>query len=84
MINLLYKYNRVTNNKNNLAIKTYQMSRKRNRHLSLSSILDRTDSTLKGRTKPIFGVSTTKSFYIPNKNSTLSNGKRVDFTDHGR
>jgi len=45
------------------------MSRKRNRHLSQSSVLDRTSNSLQNKSKPIFGASTSKSFYIPGKSS---------------
>jgi hypothetical protein len=54
------------------------MSRKRNRHQSLSGLLNRTTSSFSTEPKPLFGASMTKSFYIPLKTSA---GTNLDMTD---
>jgi hypothetical protein len=46
------------------------MSKKRNRHHSLSSILNQSNTNQSLKPKPIFGANTTTSFYIP-KSSIL-------------
>lgn len=60
------------------------MSKKRNRHFSQSSVLDRSSNSLQNKSKPIFGVSTSKSFYIPGKSSMTIGNDRIDFTDYKR
>ncbi len=58
------------------------MSKKRNRHHSLSSILSRTSSSLENNAKPIFGANTTTSFYVPRRGSEKRH--KVDLTDFSK
>lgn len=60
------------------------MSKKRNRHLSQSSGFERSTNTLQTKSKPLFGVTTTKSFYVPNKNFMTIDNSKIDLTDHKR
>jgi hypothetical protein len=56
------------------------MSKRRIRHKSLSSVLNRIDTTESITAKPIFGATMTKSIFIPD---TMVNSqmKSIDLTD---
>jgi len=41
------------------------MSKRRNRHRSLSSVLSKADSMYSDKAKPVFGMNTATTFYIP-------------------
>ena len=57
------------------------MSKKRNRHQSLSGILNRTTSSFSTEPKPIFGATMTKSYFIPQKSTANSS---LNMTDYNR